>query len=137
MKRTLIIQNYVKAFAFCTIVTILISCKHQPIVYTDPTITVTNPVQFMIYNNGDTVQMDINLSDEDELKDAFVYLRSDSDTFFYNNPNVFELPSFTLDTFWIVNGITVSTAGSAFVTAIASNNHNGTTTINVPITLLP
>ena len=114
---------------------LLLSCQHQPVIPTNPTITITEPLINGIYNNNDTIKMDITMSDEDKLVDGYLYLRCDTDTFFAYQPNVLDLSSFSLDTFWILTGM--STGIDAFVTINASNNNNGITSMDIPIFLVP
>jgi hypothetical protein len=118
-----------------SLVIVLASCAHQPITHSEPVVDVLQPTASTIYNNGDTIHIEMTLSDEDELHEAFIYVRSDIDTFFNYEPVVHELPSFNVDTFWVVSGMT--TGVSAFVSATAHNHHDLHTTVNVPVTLVP
>jgi hypothetical protein len=112
-------------------------CAHHPIVYTEPQVSVVTDDTLHIYQNGDTIHMTVNISDEDELHEAFISVitPANTDTFFYFQPLVHELPSYTLDTFCVVNGVTGLQDG--FLTVIATNHHDKLTEINVPITVFP
>ena len=112
----------------------IFSCKH---VYTDPTVTITEVVNGGTYHNNDTVHMNITMSDLDKLHEGYLYLKSDTDTFFAYQPYVHGLSSYTLDTFWVVNGIVKLTGVDAFVTGVAHNHQEGITTIDIPIKLFP
>ncbi len=50
-------------------------------------------------------------------------------------PAVHALETYQVDTFWIVNGILGMTSG--FASFEVANHHDKTTTINVPVTLIP
>ncbi len=126
-----------KKIAFVSLLALagLYSCQHHPIVYTNPEVDITAPEAAGIYFNGDTVHIEMTLSDEEALHEAYIYIRSDVDSFFTYEPYVHELQSFDVDTFWVVTGMT--TGVSAFVTGVAHNHHDGVTILNVPITLIP
>lgn len=111
------------------------SCAHQAIIHESPTVDVVSPDPDNIYNNGDTVHIEMTLADEDALHEAYIYVRSDTDSAFAYAPYVHDMKTFDVDTFWVVTGMT--TGVSAFVTAVVHNHHDKMTTINVPITLIP
>jgi hypothetical protein len=120
------------------IVAILCSCQHDtPPGYASPEIVTNSPPDdtVWVYHNGDTVHIDFDISDADELHEAFIWVNDSVDTLFSYDPYVHELPSFHVDTFWIVHGITGLTPG--FVSAEAENHHDKITIINVPIMMLP
>ncbi len=115
---------------------LLLSCAHDPIVHHDPEIEFLDSIPAgALYQNGDTVHLDISMSDEDELHEGYIYIRSAVDTFFTYEPYVHELQTFHVDTFWVVTGMV--TGVSASVTAVAHNHHEGITTKNIPINLVP
>lgn len=114
---------------------VLFSCRHEPIIHPDPEIEVTLPVSSTLYNNGDTIHVDLVMRDENALHEASVYLRTAVDTMIELHPVVHELDSFELDTFYIVSGI--STGVDGFLTVIASNKHDGETVMNVPFFMVP
>jgi hypothetical protein len=124
-----------RSVVFFLVLGCMASCAHDPIVYPDPVVTVNDPVASTIYQNGDTMHINVEMSDANELHEGYIYLRSDSDSLFSYAPYVHELPSFSTDTFWVVSGMT--TGVSAVVTAVAYNHHDQFTTIEVPITLIP
>jgi hypothetical protein len=114
---------------------LVVSCQHQPIIYTDPTATVTKVKGGDIYHNNDTIHMKVNMHDDDMLKDVYLYLRCDTDTFFgYAHADIAQ-HQFDLDTFWVLTGMV--TGIDAFVTAGCNNKHGGEIVRNVPIFLVP
>lgn len=137
MKKTLFIVS--------TIVTIFFSCKHTPTIITEPTVTITPPNAPIghpsYFINGDTVQILVDFSDEDELTDATVLLKYNSPTtgndtnVFYFEPPVNGLKSYTLDTSWVVTGII--TGRDASLIGTATNKGNLTTTTELLVTLIP
>ena len=114
-----------------TLVVFITSCVHEP--FTNPTIIVSNDTNY--FQIGDTIQIDITMSDIDGLHEAFIYVKDTATTFFSYSPIVHDLPSFTVDTFWVVNGI--SSPKFPFLTTIASDHYQGTTTINIQLVLTP
>lgn len=111
------------------------SCHHYPIIHEDPTIVISKVDGGDIYLNNDTIHIKMDITEDDALVSASLYLKSATDTFLVNEPLVDGLSSYTLDTFWVLTGMV--TGLDAFVTATATNNHNGTTIMNVPIFLVP
>lgn len=113
------------------IVMFLFSCAHEP--FSNPTVIVSNDTN--TFQNGDTIHLDITMSDVDGLHEALISVNDTSTTFFSFAPTVHDLPSVTVDTFWVVSGITFPKF--PFLTAIASDHYQGITTINIQLTLAP
>jgi hypothetical protein len=126
-----------KIFGFIAGTLFIAGCAHDPIIYKEPHVTVSMDDTLHIYQNGDTIHMNITMEDDDELHEAFVYVitPANTDTFFSFQPYVHELPSYSLDTFCLISGVTALQEG--FVTVIATNHHDKLTEINVPITVFP
>lgn len=127
-------------------VIVFFSCQHKPIIITEPTVTITPPDPIegsppSYFINGNTVQILFDFSDADELTNASVLLKYNSPTtgsdtaVFYFEPDVTGLKSYTIDTLWVVNGIT--TGVDATLTGTATNKSNLTTSIDYPIELVP
>jgi len=111
-------------------------CKNEPDkVINAPLVVIDQPVPVATYHNNDTLLIQGTLSDDDELHEASVMIRTTTDTLFSFDPFVHELQTYPLDTFWIVNGMSTSTP--SFLTVIAANHHDKVTEMNVPIFLAP
>jgi hypothetical protein len=126
-------------FLFFAFTALFISCENHnttpdPDTH-NPVVTLTAPTVGHMYSNGDTVHMSVQMSDEDDLHEGYIYLRSATDTLFYYQPYVHELDSYQLDTFWVVSGISMNT--NAWVTAIALNHVEGADTTENSIVLMP
>lgn len=113
----------------------LSSCVHQPIIHPNPEIDIDLPVSSSIYHNGDTIHVELVMRDHAELHEGFIYIRTTTDTLLQYAPLVHELDSFVVDTYYVVSG--VSSGVDGFVTAIATNHHNGETVMNVPFFMVP
>ncbi len=113
----------------------LASCETTPTPPHVPSVHMHAPTSGSNYNNGDTVFMDIHMTDDESLHEGYLYLRTSADTLFSFEPYVHDLLSYELDTFWVVNGI--SSMVNANVTVIAHNHDEGMATEDVAITLMP
>jgi hypothetical protein len=112
---------------FVLIGAILCSCHNTPIVEpAAPEITLVPPSD-SIFFSGDTLHIIGDLSDEDELHEAFICVRDTGDTMFAFDPYVHELPSYHVDTFWVVSG-----TGPANLSFEAENHHDKITVIDLP-----
>ena len=113
-----------------------LSCKHDPDKVTAaPEVNIDLPVPMTAYNNADTVIMQGILTDEVELHEAFVMLRTNTDTLFSFAPFVHELESYSLDTTWVVNGIAAPV--NSFFTVRAINHADKVTEISIPVSFAP
>lgn len=115
---------------------VMFACQHEhtnPSTH-NPVMTVAAPNAGM-YHNGDTIPMYATLTDEDDLHEAYFSIWNAGDSLFYFQPYVHGLQTYTLDSFYVVNGISVSSAYT--FTAIGLNHADGGDTVNVAITVAP
>jgi hypothetical protein len=121
----------------CVAMLALISCQNEntPVPAHNPVVNLLLPASGSLYTTGDTVFMSVSMTDEEELHEGFLYIRTATDTIFTFEPFVHELPAYNKDTFWVVNGISATT--NAFVTAMAFNHDEGADTVDVSITMVP
>lgn len=128
-------KKYILVLTISVLVGFFSSCKHQPDPVPSAPVIIVNEPESGLYNNGDTIFMQANLSDEDELHEAFICVRDTVDTMFSFSPTVHALSSYDVDTFWVVSGISVFTPG--FVSYKAANHSDKESIINVAISLAP
>ena len=122
-------------FILTIIVLGVTGCESTPTPPHVPSVHLHSPATGSNYNNGDTVFMDIHMTDDESLHEGFLYLRTSADTLYSFEPMVHGLLSYELDTFWVVNGI--SSMVNANVTVVAHNHDEDVATEDVAITLMP
>lgn len=128
MKKTLYFLPFLTLLA-------LASCKHEAIDNLPPVANITQPLNMSTYHNGDTLFVQGTVSDNDDLHEMYVGLHTPSDTLFSATPDVHGLSSYTLDSLWVVTGISANT-NAVFQLIVADHNENVDTT-NLYLTLMP
>ena len=131
-------------FGLAIISGLLFSCVHSPTIYNPPSVSVDTHDTVNFYMTGDTLRMDISISDDNGLNELFIScvapdtgaaVGNQPDTMYTWKPNVDGKFTWSKDTFWVVNSI--PTLLDCFVTVIATNHHDGLTEIDFPVLMFP
>lgn len=111
----------------------IFSCHHHSSEDVNaPEINILSPVEASQFNNGDTLFIKANISDDTDLHEALIQIKRSSDQFiiFSHVPEVHGYVTYDIDTFWIVQ---TSITQNARVEIISSDHFNNIDTGTVEV----